>query len=177
MLSSPLVRAGLVECIVVHLGSQCSGLIPFLVSEDICSRRLEAFWQHLLSVDALWWACVDSPSACCPIIFQHHIPPHRVHPLNRPLSRAKTQSSLNGCWEHQAGLHWHSGRCCTMQVWPGLQDVQIWDYSRLSFVNTVLSKRKLTWFVEAKKVDGWDDPRMPTVQVSAQFLLLLEFRT
>ena len=53
-----------------------------------------------------------------------------------------------------------------MQVWPGLQDVDIWDYSRLSLVNTVLSKRKLTWFVETKKVDGWDDPRMPTVQVS-----------
>lgn len=54
-----------------------------------------------------------------------------------------------------------------MQVWPGLQDVDIWDYSRLSLVNTVLSKRKLTWFVETKKVDGWDDPRMPTVQVSS----------
>ena len=50
-------------------------------------------------------------------------------------------------------------------MWPGLQDVDIWDYSRLSLVNTVLSKRKLTWFVETKKVDGWDDPRMPTVQV------------
>lgn len=52
-------------------------------------------------------------------------------------------------------------------MWPGLQDVDIWDYSRLSLVNTVLSKRKLTWFVETKKVDGWADPRMPTVQVSA----------
>ncbi len=52
-----------------------------------------------------------------------------------------------------------------LQVWPGLRDVDIWDYSRLSLVNTVLSKRKLTWFVETKKVDGWDDPRMPTVQV------------
>ena len=51
-------------------------------------------------------------------------------------------------------------------MWPGLQDVDIWDYSRLSLVNTVLSKRKLSWFVETKKVDGWDDPRMPTVQVS-----------
>lgn len=49
-------------------------------------------------------------------------------------------------------------------VWPGLPSVHIWDYARLSFVHTVLSKRKLTWFVQHGMVDGWDDPRMPTVQ-------------
>eukprot|EP00877_Chromochloris_zofingiensis_P010541 jgi/Chrzof1/5740/Cz16g14040.t1_GTS2[v5.2] len=50
------------------------------------------------------------------------------------------------------------------KVWPGLPNVNIWDYSRLNFVYTLLSKRKLTWFVETKRVDGWNDPRMPTVQ-------------
>ena len=50
------------------------------------------------------------------------------------------------------------------QVWPELRDVVIWDYARLSFMYTVLSKRKLTWFVEEGIVTGWDDPRMPTVQ-------------
>ncbi|KAF5833287.1 tRNA synthetases class I, catalytic domain-containing protein [Dunaliella salina] len=50
------------------------------------------------------------------------------------------------------------------KVWPGLPHVHMWDYSRLNFVNTVLSKRKLTWFVETGRVDGWADPRMPTVQ-------------
>ncbi|GAB4821570.1 hypothetical protein N2152v2_008616 [Parachlorella kessleri] len=49
-------------------------------------------------------------------------------------------------------------------VWPELPHVQIWDYARLSFVHTVLSKRKLTWFVNKGIVEGWDDPRMPTVQ-------------
>ena len=38
------------------------------------------------------------------------------------------------------------------------------SYSRLNMLNTVLSKRKLTWFVENGVVEGWDDPRMPTVR-------------
>jgi bifunctional glutamyl/prolyl-tRNA synthetase len=46
----------------------------------------------------------------------------------------------------------------------GLRKPHIWEYSRLSMTNTVLSKRKLTWFVNEGLVDGWDDARMPTVR-------------
>ncbi|KAH8264319.1 hypothetical protein KR038_006393 [Drosophila bunnanda] len=45
-----------------------------------------------------------------------------------------------------------------------LRKPYIWEYSRLNMTNTVLSKRKLTWFVESGLVDGWDDPRFPTVR-------------
>lgn len=45
--------------------------------------------------------------------------------------------------------------------WPLLN---IYEYSRLNLEYTVLSKRKLNWFVSNGMVEGWNDPRFPTLR-------------
>lgn len=39
----------------------------------------------------------------------------------------------------------------------------VWEYSRLNLTKNVLSKRKLTELVVGKYVNGWDDPRLLTI--------------
>ena len=40
----------------------------------------------------------------------------------------------------------------------------VWEYSRLNISHNILSKRKLSVLVKEKKVDGWDDPRLLTLE-------------
>jgi len=50
---------------------------------------------------------------------------------------------------------------CLVQL--GVHRPQQIEFARLSLSHTVLSKRKLLTLVKEKYVDGWDDPRMPTI--------------
>ena len=45
-----------------------------------------------------------------------------------------------------------------------LRKVYVQEFSRINFQFTVLSKRKLGYFVENKLVDDWSDPALPTVK-------------
>ena len=46
----------------------------------------------------------------------------------------------------------------------GLRTSIIYDFGKLNLKSTCLSKRKLRWFVENQYVEGWNDPRFPTIQ-------------
>jgi glutaminyl-tRNA synthetase len=47
----------------------------------------------------------------------------------------------------------------SLQIFPSHQ----YEFSRLNMTYTVISKRKLLQLVNEKHVQGWDDPRMPTI--------------
>jgi len=74
--------------------------------------------------------------------------------------------SIEGVTHALRSSEYHDRNALYLWVFDKLQirPVVIQDFSRLNFSYTLLSKRKLQWFVDSNKVTGWDDPSFPTIQ-------------
>ncbi|MDS0526053.1 glutamine--tRNA ligase/YqeY domain fusion protein [Clostridium sp. SHJSY1] len=59
--------------------------------------------------------------------------------------------------DHRPFYDWIIQECETESV------PRQYEFARLNLTNTVMSKRKLKLLVDEGIVDGWDDPRMPTI--------------
>ncbi|WP_312096012.1 glutamine--tRNA ligase/YqeY domain fusion protein [Niallia sp.] len=80
-----------------------------------------------------------------------------AHPLEDAIEGV-THSLCTTEFEDQRPLYDWVVRECEMESVP-----QQIEFGRLNITNTVMSKRKLKLLVDEKFVDGWDDPRMPTI--------------
>ncbi|SCG83683.1 glutaminyl-tRNA synthetase [Proteiniborus sp. DW1] len=80
-----------------------------------------------------------------------------AHPLEDAIEGI-THSICTLEFEDQRPLYDWFVRECEMESIP-----QQIEFARLNLTNTVMSKRKLKQLVDENVVDGWDDPRMPTI--------------
>lgn len=80
-----------------------------------------------------------------------------AHPLEDAIEGV-THSICTIEFEDQRPLYNWVVEQCEMENRP-----QQIEFGRLNITNTVMSKRKLKQLVEEGYVDGWDDPRMPTI--------------
>ena len=97
-------------------------------------------------------------------IEHHHAPGWCIYPMYtfaHPLEDAYEQITHSLCsleFEDQRPFYNWVVENCTVPAIPR----QI-EFARLNLKNTVMSKRYLLQLVEAGLVDGWDDPRIPTI--------------
>jgi glutaminyl-tRNA synthetase len=80
-----------------------------------------------------------------------------AHPIEDAIEGV-THSLCTTEFEDQRPLYNWVIEACEMEIKP-----QQIEFGRLNLINTVMSKRKLKQLVDEGYVDGWDDPRMPTV--------------
>jgi len=80
-----------------------------------------------------------------------------AHPLEDALEGV-THSICTLEFEDHRPLYDWVIRECEMEKVP-----HQYEFARLNITNTVMSKRKLKQLVDEHIVDGWDDPRMPTI--------------
>jgi len=80
-----------------------------------------------------------------------------AHPLEDAIEGV-THSICTMEFEDHRPLYDWVIRECEMEQVP-----HQYEFARLNITNTVMSKRKLKQLVDEQVVDGWDDPRMPTI--------------
>ncbi|OZM56678.1 glutamine--tRNA ligase [Lottiidibacillus patelloidae] len=80
-----------------------------------------------------------------------------AHPIEDAIEDV-THSICTLEFEDQRPLYNWFVEHCEMESKP-----QQIEFGRLNLTNTVMSKRKLKQLVDEGVVDGWDDPRMPTI--------------
>ncbi|OKL36061.1 glutamine--tRNA ligase/YqeY domain fusion protein [Domibacillus mangrovi] len=80
-----------------------------------------------------------------------------AHPLEDAIEGV-THSLCTTEFEDHRPLYEWVVRECEMDNQP-----QQIEFGRLNITNTVMSKRKLKQLVDGEFVDGWDDPRLPTI--------------
>lgn len=80
-----------------------------------------------------------------------------AHPLEDAIEHITHSICTLEFADHRPLYDWFV-RECEMEATPR----QI-EFARLNMTNTVMSKRKLKQLVDEGVVDGWDDPRMPTI--------------
>lgn len=80
-----------------------------------------------------------------------------AHPLEDAIEGV-THSICTVEFEDQRPLYDWVIEQCEMEKIP-----HQYEFGRLNLTNTVMSKRKLKLLVDKSMVDGWDDPRMPTL--------------
>lgn len=82
-----------------------------------------------------------------------------AHPISDALEGVTHSLCSLEYEDHRPLYYWFINNCnCTQKSRPR----QI-EFARLNMTRTIMSKRKLLKVVESGVVDGWDDPRMPTI--------------
>lgn len=79
-----------------------------------------------------------------------------AHPLSDALEKITHSICTMEFEDHRPLYEW------VLEVLDSYQPQQI-EFARLNLSHTIMSKRKLRRLVEEGYVDGWDDPRMPTI--------------
>ncbi|CAM3414579.1 glutamine--tRNA ligase/YqeY domain fusion protein [Marinicrinis lubricantis] len=80
-----------------------------------------------------------------------------AHPLEDAIEGVTHSLCTTEFEDHRPLYDWVVAEC-EMEHVP-----RQYEFGRLNLTNTVMSKRKLKLLVDEKVVDGWDDPRMPTI--------------